>query len=292
MRTLSLSTLLVLAGSTAAAQTPAPAPAPLQVVPAVPAPPGNARVFVRQFGTARRPNVIRFRNDSAFNNQASLGIEITATGTKRDTLGVFVTRVVPNGPAEKAGIIEGDRIVSINDIQLRSEAADLDDPYIAGIPVHRVQREVVKLTPGATAKLRVYSQGKFKNVEVVVGKRSDVMRKKALSGHMRIGAAGSPEVGLSLAPEVAATFDMVPASEEPAIHVEGADVLQAAPAPVHIIRSELEGNVGGKVFEIQRRANPVISLDGRAMFVAPRPAAPALTPDVMISNEHSHTIEL
>ena len=43
-------------------------------------------------------------------NRAALGIELRPTGTRRDTLGVFVAAVTPRGPAETAGIIEGDRI--------------------------------------------------------------------------------------------------------------------------------------------------------------------------------------
>ena len=45
--------------------------------------------------------------------RAAIGLQLRATGTRRDTLGVFVDAVTPKGPAEAAGIIEGDRIAAI-----------------------------------------------------------------------------------------------------------------------------------------------------------------------------------
>jgi hypothetical protein len=117
-----------------------------------------------------------FRQDSALMKRAALGIELRATGTRRDTLGVFVTAVTPRGPAETAGIIEGDRIAAINGVDVRSAAADVDDPYTNGLASHRLSREVQKLAPGARVTLRVYSGGRFRDVVVTAGRASDVLR--------------------------------------------------------------------------------------------------------------------
>ena len=68
-----------------------------------------------------------FRMDSAMAKRAALGLELRATGTRRDTLGVFVDAVTPKGPAENAGIIEGDRIAAIKGVDLRTAAGDTDD---------------------------------------------------------------------------------------------------------------------------------------------------------------------
>jgi len=43
-----------------------------------------------------------------------LGLSTGASTSARDTLGVLVSSVAPNGPAERAGIQEGDRIASVN----------------------------------------------------------------------------------------------------------------------------------------------------------------------------------
>src|SRR5256885_16819055 len=48
------------------------------------------------------------RMDSAMAKRAALGIEVRATGTRRDTLSVFVEGVTPEGPAELAGTVAGD----------------------------------------------------------------------------------------------------------------------------------------------------------------------------------------
>jgi hypothetical protein len=128
-----------------------------------------------------------YRMDSAMANRAALGLELRTTGTKRDTLGVFVEGVTPKGPAENAGIIEGDRIASINGVDLRTSSADTEDSYTAGLAAHRLSREVQKLTPGARVNLRVYSGGRFRDVQVTAGKASDVMR---LGNRFRFGMPG------------------------------------------------------------------------------------------------------
>jgi PDZ domain len=121
------------------------------------------------------------RMDSALMKRAALGIQLTATGTARDTLGVFVSAVTPKGPAENAGIIEGDRIVSINGVDLRVAPGDIEDGYASGLPAHRLQREVQKLTPGARVNLRVYANGRVRDVQITAGRASDLMRTSAFS---------------------------------------------------------------------------------------------------------------
>lgn len=131
-------------------------------------------------GSARGDSALRnrifFRMDSAMAKRAALGLELRATGTRRDTLGVFVEAVTPKGPAESAGIIEGDRIAAINGVDLRTASGDIDDSYTNGLAAHRLGREVQKLTPGSRLTLRVYSGGRFRDVPVTAGKASDVMR--------------------------------------------------------------------------------------------------------------------
>ena len=137
----------------------------------------ECRVFRRRvLGDPESGNRIFLRMDSTMAKRAALGIELRATGTRRDTLGVFVDGVTPKGPAETAGIVEGDRIAAINGVDLRTPAADIEDSYSNGVASHRLTREVQKLTPGSRVTLRVYSGGRFRDVQVVAGKASDVMR--------------------------------------------------------------------------------------------------------------------
>jgi len=112
--------------------------------------------------------------DSAMVKRAALGIQLTATGTARDTIGVFVSRVTPKGPAENAGIVEGDRIVSINGTDLRVSAVDAGDSYAGELPSRRLIRAVEKLSPGNVVTLRVSSGGRIHDVQVTAGRASDL----------------------------------------------------------------------------------------------------------------------
>ena len=133
---------------------------------------------------------IFYRMDSAMAKRAALGLELRATGTRRDTLGVFVAAVTPKGPAENAGIIEGDRIAAINGVDLRTTAADVDDSYTNGVAAHRLSREVQKLTPGSRVTLRVYSAGRFRDVQVTAAKASEIMRAGGRFSYRFPGSGG------------------------------------------------------------------------------------------------------
>src|SRR5438105_8059671 len=135
-------------------------------------------------GDSLLQNRVFYRMDSAMAKRAALGLQLRTTGTKRDTLGVVVEAVTPKGPAEAAGIVEGDRIAAINGVDLRTSAADTEDSYTNGLASHRLSREVQKLTPGARVTLRIYSGGRFRDVQVTAGKASDVMR---LGGRFNFG---------------------------------------------------------------------------------------------------------
>jgi hypothetical protein len=151
------------------------------------------------------------RMDSAMMKRAALGLQLSPTGTARDTLGVFVSSVTPKGPAENAGIIEGDRIVSINGVDLRVAPGDIEDGYASGLPSHRLQREVRKLTPGSRVNIRVYSGGRIRDVQVTAGRASDLMRSRAFinfgdgpgnSFIFRDGADFPPMVHMDMMPQM------------------------------------------------------------------------------------------
>ena len=136
----------------------------------------ECRIERRSAGGDSLRRKVLYRMDSAMAKRAALGLELRATGTRRDTLGVFVEAVTPKGPAENAGIIEGDRIAAINGVDLRTTTADVEDSYTNGLAAHCLTREVQKLTPGNRVTLRVYSAGRFRDVQVTAGKASEVLR--------------------------------------------------------------------------------------------------------------------
>jgi len=154
----------------------------------------DGRVECRVFrGSAKGDSAFRskifYRMDSAMAKRAALGLSLRTTGTRRDTLGVFVDAVTPKGPAETGGIIEGDRIAAINGVDLRTAGGDVDDSYTNGLAAHRLSREVQKLTAGTRVTLRVYSGGRFRDVQVTAAKASDVMRLSGRFNYMP-GASG------------------------------------------------------------------------------------------------------
>lgn len=155
--------------------------------------PGDSAFRNRLRGFDRIGGQAWYRMDSAMAKRAALGLELRTTGTRRDTLGVFVEAVTPKGPAEAAGIIEGDRIAAINGVDLRTQAGDTEDSYANGLAAHRLGREVQKLTPGARVSLRVYSGGRFRDVQVTAGKASDVMRLSNRFEFMMPGMDGMRE---------------------------------------------------------------------------------------------------
>lgn len=98
--------------------------------------------------------------------RAVFGMSIASTGTARDTIGVFVESVVEDGPAAKAGIIEGDRIAAINGVSVRVAREDVDDDAVGAARAERLAREIGKLKVGESAELTVVSAGRSRTVRV------------------------------------------------------------------------------------------------------------------------------
>jgi serine protease Do len=98
--------------------------------------------------------------------RAALGINTSMSGTRRDTLGLLITSIVRGGPAEKAGLEEGNRLAAVNGVNLRANAADIDDYESAGTLSRRLVRELEKVKPGDEVELRVYREGRTQNMRV------------------------------------------------------------------------------------------------------------------------------
>jgi hypothetical protein len=118
-----------------------------------------------------KPNVFYFGR--ARGDGPAIGVE-TRSGSVRDTLGVLVIGVTTNGPADKAGIEEGDRIASANGIDLRLNAADAGDREMRGLMSRRLARAVQKVKAGDAVELRVYHDGQYKTVKVTTVKAADL----------------------------------------------------------------------------------------------------------------------
>src|SRR5262249_10799782 len=111
-----------------------------------------------------------------FEERATLGLQLASTGSRRDTIGVFVIGVDESGPSAKAGVEGGSHVPSINKRDARARAGEKDDSFFRSSNVARLEREVSKLKPGDDVTLRVYYNGQYKNVTVKAIRASDLSR--------------------------------------------------------------------------------------------------------------------
>ena len=143
----------------------------------------QARGFAYSFGT----------EDDV--DRAVIGIT-TSSGSARDTLGILIGSLQPGGPAEKAGLEEGNRIASINGVNLRLAAADVGDWDVSSALQRRFTREMGKVKAGDEVELRVYSgAGQFRNVKLKTVSYESLYRT---SRRVRFDADDRAAVGVSL----------------------------------------------------------------------------------------------
>jgi serine protease Do len=106
----------------------------------------------------------------------ALGLALQPSGSVRDTLGLFVGSVTEGGPAEKAGLVEGDRIAAINGVDVRVPRDDVEDDMAGGARATRFTRELRKAKPGDDVRLRVWTDGRYRDVTVKAGRAADVFK--------------------------------------------------------------------------------------------------------------------
>lgn len=102
------------------------------------------------------------------NPRALLGIEVTMSGTTRDTLGVLVSSVVSGSPADRAGLQPRERIAEINGMSLRVSREDVGSMDAQELVYRRLTRELEALRPGDAVSMRVYSGARARTVTVRV----------------------------------------------------------------------------------------------------------------------------
>ena len=109
--------------------------------------------------------------------------------------GAIVSDLVPGGPSQKAGLLPGDLVVSINGVAVKSSS--------------ELTREVAKARPGDALKLDVIRDGRHRNIEIRSGTRPSERELAAndnSGGRAGPGGSSSPQVqrpsvlGLALAP--------------------------------------------------------------------------------------------
>jgi S1-C subfamily serine protease len=119
-------------------------------------------------GTMRRSRIVATDTDTP-DPRTMLGLVVGTSGTDRDTLGLLVTQVLRDGPAERAGIDEGNRIAEIDGVSLRIDPNDIGRSTAADAAMRRLGRTLAGLRDADQARLRVYGGGRYRTVTVQLG---------------------------------------------------------------------------------------------------------------------------
>jgi hypothetical protein len=98
--------------------------------------------------------------------KTSLGMSVSLSGSDRDTLGVLISGVTPDGVADRAGVADGNRLAAINGVSLRIEARDVGDRSAEDAILRNLARELREARAGDDLTLRIFSGGRYRNVTV------------------------------------------------------------------------------------------------------------------------------
>jgi predicted metalloprotease with PDZ domain len=193
-----------------------------------------------------------------------LGIGIGGSASQRDSLGVLVVGVRDSSPAARAGIEEGNRIASIGGVDLRVAHADLGDPDAGRTKAQRLQREVARLEPGQTVRLRVYANGQWRDVALKVARAGDLPRPR---NTMFFGLDESPM------PDMPGMPDMPRVAPRPPLPPDG---MREAP-----MRLELGPEFGERMRQVRAQLDRVRPELDRMRTEMPRMMRALPTPEIM-----------
>jgi serine protease Do len=129
----------------------------------------------------KRATTFRRVSRDEMDERPALGIGLGSTGSRRDTLGVLVMSVQDSSPAARAGLEEGNRIATINGVNLRVAHEDADDPSLGRTKAQRLMREVSQLKPGENVTMRVYANGQYRDVTMKVARAGDLPRSRGMT---------------------------------------------------------------------------------------------------------------
>lgn len=147
--------------------------------------------------------------------RATLGIGLGTSGSRRDTLGIFVSSVVDDGPAAKAGMEEGDRIAAINGVDLRVPGEDAGDWAASASRIRRLNREMEKVKAGDEVELRLYRAGQGRTVRVKTVAMKELADRRGMSFFFGGGEPGWGEGFEMLGPAVAPVPQVPPTPPAP-----------------------------------------------------------------------------
>lgn len=95
---------------------------------------------------------------------AMLGMNVSVSGSDRDTLGLLISNIARGGPADEAGLDEGNRLAAINGVSLRVDRESAGQRDASDGVFRRLARELAELRSGDDVSLRIFGSGRFRTV--------------------------------------------------------------------------------------------------------------------------------
>jgi hypothetical protein len=161
-----------------------------------------APVAIAQESAPSAPKTRTFTWSSSENSdRAMLGIATGSSG-RRDTLGLFIESITDGGPADKAGLEEGNRIASINGVNLKVAREDAGESDMAGAMTNRLIREMRKIKAGDDVTLQVWADGHYKTVKVKTVAAKDLESRDDGAGDFAFAMNDMPRLRAQLQDEL------------------------------------------------------------------------------------------
>lgn len=114
----------------------------------------------------RAPSAFAQTASTEPDSRSLLGIEVSMSGTRRDTLGLLVSSVTSGSPADQAGLRERERIAELNGMSLRVSREDVGSRDAEDLVFRRLARELEALRPGDAVSMRVYGAARARTVTI------------------------------------------------------------------------------------------------------------------------------
>lgn len=95
-----------------------------------------------------------------------LGVTFSERGSMRDTAGLLIVSVTEDGAAERAGIAEGDRLVSVDGVDLRVHSADAGSSDGVRARINRLRRLLDAAKDSQPVRVELLTDGRRRTVSV------------------------------------------------------------------------------------------------------------------------------
>ena len=180
-----------------------------------------------------------------------LGITLSLSGNARDTLGVLVSSVVQRGPADEAGISEGNRIAELNGASLRVDGDAVGQESAERSLTRVLMRQLRLMRPGEAVTLRVFAGGRPRVVRLAAAGAETV----AQSASSEPRGASSDRGGSSersASSERGGAFERITPSERPLPSQEAASA--AGPTLANVM--EALNRLQAQVSQLSRAPQP------------------------------------